>query len=72
MLESGKKAIEQADENYKINQNKYDNGLATLTDLLDASVAQLRANLNQALGKADIALAYVQLQKSAGILTEKL
>ncbi len=66
------KAIEQADENYKINQNKYDNGLATLTDLLDASVAQLRANLNQALGKADIALAYVQLQKSAGVLSEKL
>ncbi|MES2775023.1 MAG: TolC family protein [Bacteroidota bacterium] len=64
------RAIEQAGENYKITKNKYNNGLATLTDLLDADLADLRAKLNQSLAKADVALAYVQLQKSAGVLTE--
>ena len=43
------RAIEQADENYKITKNKYNNGLATLTELLDADLAELRAKLNQSL-----------------------
>ncbi|MEO7310656.1 MAG: TolC family protein [Chitinophagaceae bacterium] len=64
------RAIEQADENYKITKNKYNNGLATLTELLDADLAELRAKLNQSLARADVALAYVQLQKSAGVLTQ--
>jgi outer membrane protein TolC len=40
------KAIDQATENYRITKNKYDNSLATTTDLLDANVAQLLARLN--------------------------
>jgi outer membrane protein len=69
-IEVYERAIEQAKENFKITKNKYNNGLATLTDLLDADLAELRAKLNQSLAKADVALAYVQLQKSAGVLTE--
>src|SRR6202000_1462405 len=44
-IEVYKKAVEQANENYRITKNKYDNSLATTTDLLDADVAQLQAKL---------------------------
>ena len=64
------KAIEQANENYKITKNKYDNTLATTTDLLDADVAQLQAKLNYAFAKADAVVAYNKLILAAGVLTE--
>lgn len=64
------KAIEQANENYKITRNKYDNTLATTTDLLDADVAQLQARLNYAFAKADAIVAYNRLIQAAGVLTE--
>jgi outer membrane protein TolC len=61
--------VVQADENYRITKNKYDNNLATTTDLLDADVAQLQARLNFAFSKADAMVAYKKLQKSAGVLS---
>lgn len=61
-------SVEQADENYRITKNKYDNNLATTTDLLDADVAQLQARLNYAFSKADAMVAYKKLQKAAGTL----
>lgn len=63
------KAMEQANENYRIVKNKYDNSLATTTDLLDADVAQLQAKLNVAFAKADVMVAYKKLQQTAGILS---
>ena len=65
------KAIEQAQENYKITKNKHDNSLATTTDLLDADVAQLRAKLNYTLSKADAVVAFKKLQQTAGLLETK-
>ena len=65
------KAIDEAQENYKITKNKYTNTLATTTDLLDADVAQLQAKLNYAFAKADAVLAYNRLMQAAGILTDK-
>jgi outer membrane protein TolC len=65
------KAIEQAQENYKITKNKHDNSLATTTDLLDADVAQLRAKLNYTLSKADAVVAFKKLQQTAGLLYTK-
>lgn len=62
------KAIEQATENYRITNNKYNNGLATLTDLLDADLSLLRARLNKVNAKADATLAYANLLKAAGSL----
>jgi outer membrane protein len=62
------KAVEQSEENYRIVKNKYDNALATTTDLLDADVAQLQAQLNFAFAKADAAVAYNKLQQVAGVL----
>ena len=63
------KAVAQAQENYRITNNKYNNSLATTTDLLDADVAQLQARLNYAYSKADAAVAYKKLQQIAGLLT---
>ena len=62
------KAVEQANENYRITKNKYDNNLVTTTDLLDADVAQLQARLNYAFSKADAAVAYRKLEQTAGTL----
>jgi len=64
-------AIEQADENYRIVKNKYTNGLATVTDLLDADFAQIQAHLNYSLAKADAVITYNQLLQSAGILSQQ-
>jgi len=61
------KAVEQANENYRITKNKYDNSLATTTDLLDADVARLQASIDYAYAKADAAVAYNKLFESAGI-----
>lgn len=61
-------AIAQATENFKIVNNKYNNGLATVTDLLDADVAQLQAKLSYASARSDAAVAYNKLLQTAGIL----
>lgn len=63
-------AIVQATENYRIVNNKYQNSLATATELLDADVAQLQARLNYAFAKSDALVAYNRLLQSAGILTQ--
>jgi outer membrane protein len=60
------KAIELADENYRVIKNKYANSLATTTDVLEADVAQLQANLNYTFSKADAVVAYHQLLQAAG------
>jgi outer membrane protein len=64
------KAVAQAAENYKVIQNKYNNGLATATDVLDADVAQLQAKLNQAFAQADAVVAYNKLLQAAGLLNK--
>jgi outer membrane protein len=64
------KAIEQSNENYRITKNKYDNNLVTTTDLLEADVAQLQAQLNYTFSKADALVAYKKLQQTAGTLSE--
>ncbi|RYY61353.1 MAG: TolC family protein [Chitinophagaceae bacterium] len=61
------KAVEQAQENYRITKNKYDNSLATTTDLLDADVASLQAKLNYVFAKADAVVAYDKLLQTAGM-----
>lgn len=67
-IEVYKKAVEQAAENYRITKNKYDNALATTTDLLDADVAQLQTKLNVSNATADAVVAYNKLLQTAGLL----
>ncbi len=67
-IEVYSKAVEQATENYRIIKNKYNNSLATTTDLLDADVAQLQARMNLVFAKADAVVAYNKLLQTAGLL----
>ncbi len=66
------KAVEQARENYRIIKNKFDNSLATTTELLEADVAQLQANLAYTLARADAFVAYNKLLQTAGVLSTEL
>ena len=63
-------AIEQAEENYKVTNNKFNNGLATVTDVLDADIARLQARLNRAFAQSDTYVAYNKLLQSAGLLNQ--
>ncbi|WBL26382.1 TolC family protein [Zunongwangia sp. HGR-M22] len=61
----------QAEENYRIVKDKYDNGLVDTNDLLEADVDQLQAKINKTNSKADISLKYYQLLQAKGLLTNK-
>ena len=62
------RAVEQANENYRVIRNKYANALATTTELLDADAAQLNARMNYAFAKSDGIVAYHRLLLTAGLL----
>jgi len=62
------KAVVQATENYRITKNKYDNALASTTDLLDADIALLQTKLSVTNAKADSFLAYNRILEAAGLL----
>jgi len=66
------KAVEQATENYRIVKNKYNNSLATTTDLLDADVAQLQARMNLVFAKADAVVVYNKLLQTAGLSQQNI
>jgi len=71
-IEVSAKAVEQAEENYRIVKNKFDNSLATTTDLLDADIAQLQARLSYTLSRADAFVAYHKLLQTSGLLSAEL
>lgn len=60
--------VRQADENYRIVQNKYLNHLAILTDLLDASSVRLDAELQLTSARTDAVYTYYQLLHETGNL----
>jgi outer membrane protein TolC len=62
------KSVLQAEENYRITKNKYDNSLATTTELLDADVALLQTKLSVTNAKADSFLAYNKLLQVTGTI----
>lgn len=64
------KAVEQANENYRVTKSKFDNHLATTTELLEADVAQFQAQISYTFSKADAMVAYKKLQQTAGILAD--
>ncbi|RYF98184.1 MAG: TolC family protein, partial [Chitinophagaceae bacterium] len=68
-IETYKTAVDQAEENYRISKNKYDNALLNTTDLLDADVLQLQAKLNYAFAEADASAAYSKLLQVTGVIS---
>jgi outer membrane protein len=71
-IEVYQKAVEQASENYRIIKNKYNNSLATTTELLDADVAQLQAGMNLLFSRADAVVVYNQLLQAAGMTGQSI
>lgn len=67
-IEVFNKAQVQATENARIIKNKYNNSLATITEVLEAEASLLQANLNIELGKADQMLAYKKLLLTTGTI----
>lgn len=63
------KSVEQANETYRIVKNKFTNSLATTTEVLDANVARLRAQLNYEFAKADAQVSQYKLAQTAGTLS---
>jgi outer membrane protein TolC len=61
-------AVVQAEENLRINENKYRNKLSLQSDLLDADNALLKTKIDLLNTKADASLAYYRLLKTSGLL----
>lgn len=62
-------AAEQARESLRILQNRYEAGLATMTDLLRAQTAQLEARTAYLAALHDLQVARAALERAAGSLT---
>jgi outer membrane protein TolC len=67
-----KKAVAQAEENYRITKNKYDNALVNTPDLLEANASVLQSKINLAVAKADVLLAYSKLLETSGIIEQTI
>ena len=67
-----KKAVAQAEENYRITKNKYENALVNTSDLLEANVSLLQSKINLAVAKADVLLAYSKLLETSGIIEQSI
>ena len=61
-------SVRQAQENYRIMQNRYLNQLAILTDLLDANSVRLNVELQLVTARTRVIYTFYQLQKACGRL----
>ena len=67
-IQVAKTAVIQADEGLRIAKNRYENGLLTLVELLDAQVAQQQACMNYAGALHDYKTATAQLALASGTM----
>jgi outer membrane protein TolC len=58
--------MEQAQESYRMTAEKFKNGLASNTDMLDAEIALLQAKLTHTQAVVDCVLASARLKKAIG------
>ena len=61
-----RQSVEQSEENYRSTQDKYNQQIATSTDLIDAEVLLLQAKTNLTTALVDYQLAKVKLMKAIG------
>jgi outer membrane protein TolC len=59
-------AVSQAEENLRVNREKFKQGVALNTDVLDAEVALLQAEMNRTQAEIDLILARARLEKALG------
>lgn len=67
-VEALKLSVRQAQENYRIMQNRYLGQLVILTDLLDANAVRLNVELQLTTARTRVIYTYYQLQKASGRL----
>lgn len=67
-IEVAQAAVAQAEEGLRIVRNRYESGLITIVDLLDAEATLQRARTNYLRSLHDYKLATTQLQLAAGII----
>jgi outer membrane protein TolC len=68
MLATEEKNVELAAENYRVVENRYNNQLALLTDMLDASTAKLDADVRLVNARVNIIYYYYQLKYNSNTL----
>jgi outer membrane protein TolC len=59
-------AVDQAEENERITESKYQNNLASTTDRIDAQTLLYQSRVNLELAKSDATIAYYTLLNSTG------
>jgi outer membrane protein len=66
-----KKAIEQAEENFRINQERYREQVATSTDVLDAQTLLTRAKSDYANALSEYHISHARLERAMGTISSK-
>ncbi len=64
-------AVKQAEESLRIVKNRYEAGLATVTDLLNSETALTASKTNLSMAIYNFNISYLNLEVAAGILNEK-
>ena len=67
-LDTHRKSVQLARQNYQVVNDRYLNQLALITDMLDASNIRLNAELQEVDARINIIYAYYKLQFIAGVL----
>lgn len=70
-VEVARAASSQAQESLRINRNRYDSGLATITDLLQIQQATTQAQTNYWSAVYQCRISYANLQLASGTLNQK-
>ena len=67
-MQTKKKSVELANENYEIIKNRYQNDLALITEMLDASNQKLSAEVQLINARINILFNYFKLKFISGTL----
>jgi len=69
-LSAARLGVEAADESYRVTMERYNAGAATVSDTIDASSEQIRAQLDLVNAAIDARIAHARLQRAVGASEE--